>query len=112
MSELRRRNIADSIPAQKRTQTNSDATQSSLPSASVALKTVLIFLSLSVSAFFWRYTQVPPASVNCYAICSRSGARIYTVDDANHIVQCFVIQDEFIVDIGSLGALSSSDFHI
>lgn len=115
MSELRRRNIADSTPAQRRTQleTNSDVTQiSSLPSASVALKTVLIFLSLSASTFFWFYTQVPPASVNCYAICSRSGARIYTVDDANNIVQCLVIQDELIVDIGSLGALSSSNFHI
>ena len=55
-------------------------------------------------AFVWFHTQVPPDSVNCYAICSRSGARVYTVDDANPTVQCLVVQDEFIVDTGSLGA--------
>ncbi|KAG8213763.1 amidohydrolase family-domain-containing protein [Butyriboletus roseoflavus] len=105
MSELRRRNVADSI--QKRTQTNNDATQSVLPSTSVALKMVLVVSCLSVSAFFWFYTQVPLTSLNRYAICSRSGARIYTVDDANPTVQCLVIQDEFIVDTGSLDDVSA-----
>ena len=106
MSELRRRNIADSTPVPRRVQTSSDATQSSLPSASVALKRVLVFSSLAISAgaFFWFYTQVQPASVNCYAICSRSGARVYTVDDVDPAVQCLVIRNQFIVDTGSLGA--------
>lgn len=106
MSHLRRRtNIADSIPAPERTRTNTDATQSSFPSASVVLNSVLIFSSLAVSAFFWVYKRVPLASVNSYAICSRSGARVYTVDDDNPTAQCLVIQDEFIVDTGSLGAV-------
>lgn len=112
MSELRRRNIADSILAEKRTQINSDATQSALPSTSVVPKTVLIVSCLLVCAFFWLYTLAPPTSLNRYAICSRSGARIYTVEDANPTVQCFVIQDEFIVDTGSLGVFLSSHFCI
>ena len=109
MSELRRRNIADPIPAAKGTRTNGDATQGSAPSASVPLKRVVVFSALAISIFFWFYIQVPPASVNCYAVCSRSGARVYTVDDVNSTVQCLVIQDEFIVDIGSLGAFLCSD---
>ena len=105
MSQLRRRNIADSKPAPQGTQPNSDATQSNRLAAFVTLKSVLIFSSLAISACFWIYTQVSPASVSCYAICSRSGKRVYTVDDNYPTVQCLVIQDEFIVDIGSLGTL-------
>ncbi|KAI9572099.1 amidohydrolase family-domain-containing protein [Boletus coccyginus] len=67
----------------------------------------LIFSSLAVSAFFWVYKRVPLASVNSYAICSRSGARVYTVDDDNPTAQCLVIQDEFIVDTGSLDHVSA-----
>lgn len=102
MSELRRRHIADSIPAPRRT---SHATQSSPPGAFITPKSVLIFSSLAISAFLWFYTQVPPASVDCFAICSRAGKRVYTVDDDNPTVQCLVVQDGFIVDTGSLGAL-------
>ena len=104
MSGLRRRNITDTIPPQKKTQNNSDETQTRLLSTFITSKRFLIFLSVAMSAFFWFHTRVPSAAINCYAICSRTGARIYTVDDANPTVQCLVVRDEFIVDTGSLGA--------
>ncbi|KAF8441416.1 amidohydrolase family-domain-containing protein [Boletus edulis BED1] len=106
--KLRRRNIADSIPApnETRSQTSIDATQSSLSTSSIALS-VLIVSSLVTSALFWLYTQVPPASVDAYAVCSRFGQRVYTVDDDNSAVQCLVIRDEFIVDTGSLDDVSA-----
>jgi len=44
-------------------------------------------------------TPLPDA----YALCSRSGAHIYTVDPDFPRVQCMVVQGSHIVDVGAIG---------
>ncbi len=44
-------------------------------------------------------TPLPDA----YALCSRSGAHIYTVDLDHPRVQCMVVQGSHIVDVGAIG---------
>lgn len=64
---------------------------------------ILVFsLAFSCVVFLlYRRQQGPlPAS---YALCSRSGQRIYTVDDAGSRVQCVAVHYSEIVDTGSLG---------
>ena len=46
-----------------------------------------------------RRAPVPDA----YALCSRSGANIYTVDPNNPRAQCMVVQGSYIVDVGAIG---------
>jgi len=38
-----------------------------------------------------------------YALCSRSGANIYTVDPNYPRAQCMVVQGSYIVDTGAIG---------
>ena len=40
---------------------------------------------------------------DAYALCSRSGAHIYTVDPDYPRVQCMVVQGSQIVDVGAIG---------
>ena len=40
---------------------------------------------------------------DAYALCSRSGANIYTVDPDYPRVQCMVVQGSYIVDVGAIG---------
>jgi len=44
-------------------------------------------------------TPLPDA----YALCSRSGAHIYTVDPGYPRAQCMVVQGSHIVDVGAIG---------
>jgi len=46
-----------------------------------------------------RATTVPES----YAICSKKGNKVYTVDDENSQTQCVVVSGAYIVDTGSLG---------
>lgn len=38
-----------------------------------------------------------------YALCSRGGPKIYTVDDNNSKAECLVIQGSIIIDVGRKG---------
>lgn len=40
---------------------------------------------------------------DAYALCSRSGANIYTVDPDFPRAQCMVVQGSYIVDVGAIG---------
>lgn len=63
---------------------------------------LIILLSLAVSAIvvFGPGNDVPlPPS---YALCTRDGDNIYTVDEENKRVQCLLVQDAHIIDAGSL----------
>src|SRR5258707_5894781 len=40
---------------------------------------------------------------DAYALCSRSGANIYTVDPNYPRAQCMVVQGSYIVDVGAIG---------
>lgn len=65
---------------------------------------VLAFIML-VCAVFLSHGETPLAHPlpNSYAVCSRTGAAIYTVDEAGSLVQCMAIHDSHIIATGSLG---------
>lgn len=63
--------------------------------------TVLIFVSLvGVTWILSRSGSV--SSQESYALCSRDGAKIYTVDEHDYKVQCIVVHGHLIVDRGTL----------
>lgn len=66
-------------------------------------RSVILAFSLAASAAWLLYSKEPPPLSNSYAVCSYSGARIYTVDEAVPKVQCLVVDKSFIMDSGSLG---------
>ncbi|KAH7915226.1 amidohydrolase family-domain-containing protein [Hygrophoropsis aurantiaca] len=71
----------------------------------------LIFLTSCALSAAWLFspTTVSPSPAS-YAICSRKGSAVYTVDEDNSVVQCLVIQQSFIVDTGSLGRWLSGNY--
>lgn len=70
----------------------------------------LFLVSVALSCFallFYRKQEV--ALSESYVLCSRSGQRIYTVDDSGSRVQCIAVHYSEIVDTGSLGQLNSEN---
>ncbi|OAX36092.1 hypothetical protein K503DRAFT_695783 [Rhizopogon vinicolor AM-OR11-026] len=63
---------------------------------------VILVLSLAASATWLLSSKEPSPLSDSYAVCSRSGARVYTVDEAVPNVQCLVVDESFIMDSGSL----------
>jgi hypothetical protein len=64
-----------------------------------------IYLLLSVVAlagFLFLFSRTPSALSDSYALCSRDGAKIYTVDETNSQTQCIVVQNSYIIDTGAL----------
>ena len=65
---------------------------------------LLVLLSVATTVFFlsWSATHVshPPTT---YALCTRAGGYIYTMDEGKPIAQCLVVQDTKFVDVGSQG---------
>jgi hypothetical protein len=58
-------------------------------------------LSMLCLAYVSRRERTPLP--DAYALCSRSGAHIYTVDPDYPRVQCMVVQGSHIVDVGAIG---------
>ncbi len=67
--------------------------------AALSVTTSLLFLIWRHSTMRDTLTRLPEA----YALCSRSGAQVYTVDEANPRVRCFVVNDSRFIAIGTLG---------
>ncbi|KAH7888360.1 amidohydrolase family-domain-containing protein, partial [Phlebopus sp. FC_14] len=107
MSELRSRKIVAPASDKSSVQMN----DSKVHDISIATKgyffLVPLLLGLSSIIYFWSGPAVP----DIYAVCSRSGARVYTVDETNSVVQCLVVRDSFIVDTGSLEDVSRKQFN-
>ncbi|RDB25349.1 putative amidohydrolase YtcJ [Hypsizygus marmoreus] len=64
-------------------------------------QTLLALLVLAISAYFALEARYF-ASPNSYALCSKEGPKIYTVDANNSQTQCIVVQGSYIVDQGAL----------
>ncbi|KDR67040.1 hypothetical protein GALMADRAFT_258710 [Galerina marginata CBS 339.88] len=66
-------------------------------------KIALVVIVLSVVAYYtsWHDFNLP----NTYALCSKEGKRIHTVDDHNTLVECILISDSNIVDSGDLATI-------
>ena len=63
---------------------------------------------ISVIFLIYRHVAMKDHSVSpSYAICSRDGPWIYTVDEANSRTQCLVVRDSYIVDTGTSGRYPS-----
>jgi len=77
------------------------------PKASTLLsyRTCIFLASVALScAAFLLYNKPQRLPLpESYVICSRTGNRIYTVDDAGSRVQCLAVHNSKIVATGSLG---------
>jgi hypothetical protein len=65
------------------------------------LYTSSAILSILCLAYVSRKERTPLQ--DAYALCSRSGSHIYTVDPDYPRVQCMVVQGSYIVDVGTIG---------
>jgi hypothetical protein len=61
---------------------------------------------LAVVLAAYAYFQSPKAVSGSYALCSRDGNKIYTVDAHNSRTQCIVIHGSYIIDTGLLRAFA------
>ena len=82
----------------------------SLPSASASapqtnLLSRLLYTSsaiLSILCLVYVSRQERTPLPDAYALCSRTGSHIYTVDPDYPRAQCMVVQGSYIVDIGTI----------
>jgi hypothetical protein len=102
MSELRKRhgpgNFIDTGP-QNVLSRRSPSVLSSVLSGS----RLVILTFLAVFAAWFLSSEETSSLSHSYAVCSSSGARIYTIDHVVPNVQCLVVDGSYIMDSGSLG---------
>ena len=87
------------------------AQKATVPSGSASapwtnLLTRLLYTSsaiLSILCFAYVSRKERTPLQDAYALCSRSGSHIYTVDPDHPRVQCMVVQGSYIVDVGTIG---------
>ncbi|KAI6032798.1 amidohydrolase family-domain-containing protein [Pisolithus orientalis] len=70
-------------------------------------KSLVLLISLVFPLVGFFHLTISSHLPKFYAVCSREGAKIYTVDDNNTVAQCLVVDHMFIVDTGSLEDVSS-----
>ena len=107
MADLRfRSNSTSPKPVAQKATDGYSLPSESAPAPRTHLLTRLLYTSSAIlSILFLTYvskqerTPLPDA----YALCSRSGPHIYTVDPDYPRAQCMVVQGSHIVDVGSIG---------
>lgn len=100
---LRKRQLAADAAATHTSSSAATSLGSTNSAASHRLLLVLVSLVLSATYLYYVNRQTGPVLQTDYALCSPDGAHIYTVDESSPNVQCLVVQNEHIVDVGSLG---------
>ncbi|KAG1840207.1 amidohydrolase family-domain-containing protein [Suillus tomentosus] len=105
MSELRKRQdpgkIADTDPQNVLPSRSTSVLSSVLSGFDRPRLVILILLAAAFAAWFLSPEETSSLS-HSYAVCSSSGARIYTVDHVVPNAQCLVVDGSLILDIGSL----------
>ncbi|EIW82889.1 hypothetical protein CONPUDRAFT_52672 [Coniophora puteana RWD-64-598 SS2] len=103
MSELRKRQTRSRTPVQTKVTSPEPKSNGSAQNvkAATSFSTLLLLVSCALSAAWWL-TVNPRDLPESYAVCSRSGSHIYTVDRNNSVAQCLVVQDSVIADTGYL----------
>jgi hypothetical protein len=77
------------------------------PSSNSSGRHSFIILGVIVALCAYTYLASHTAALsNLYALCSRDGSNIYTVDERNSQTQCIVVHGSYIVDTGSLRKFS------
>jgi hypothetical protein len=105
MADLRLRSQSSSPkPATKKTADSYSVAPISTPRTHRSTRLVYVasvILSVLCLAYVGRRERTPLP--DAYALCSRSGAHIYTVDPDFPRAQCMVVQGSYIVDVGAIG---------
>ena len=75
------------------------------PGSYYSTGTFVIFVYLAVTVAWVSLRKLGTAAPlpDTYALCSRDGAKIYTVDPAQPQVQCIVVEGSLIIDRGAMG---------
>ncbi|KAI0818459.1 amidohydrolase family-domain-containing protein [Trametes gibbosa] len=113
-SALRKR-----TPPEKSSPSSSPPPSPAAPSASLSSTSsgrsttiLLAFISLALSSYFvyskWDSFAFPDPLSDSYAICSREGAQIYTLDADNPRAQCLVVHGSKFTSTGSLDHILST----
>jgi hypothetical protein len=109
MSELRKRQgsgkFNDTGPQNALPRNNDSVLPSVLPG--LGCSSLVILISLAAFAAWFLSPEKIASLSHSYAICSSSGARVYTVDHVVPNVQCLVVDGSLILDTGSLGMSKS-----
>ncbi|KAG1761990.1 amidohydrolase family-domain-containing protein [Suillus occidentalis] len=104
MSELRKRQgsgkFTDTGPQNALPRKNDSVLPSVVPG--LGCYSLVILISLAAFAAWFLSPEKISSLSHSYAICSSSGARVYTVDHVVPNVQCLVVDGSFILDTGSL----------
>lgn len=104
MSELRKRQgsgkFNDTGPQNALPRNNDSVLPSVLPG--LGCSSLVILISLAAFAAWFLSPEKIASLSHSYAICSSSGARVYTVDHVVPNVQCLVVDGSLILDTGSL----------
>ncbi|GLB37251.1 putative amidohydrolase family protein [Lyophyllum shimeji] len=96
------RQLKNPDPANDRRVTQ-DSKLATRGSASARTRQFLISaIVLLLSAYLFIDPQSMKSAAGSYALCSRDGDKVYTVDAQNSQTQCIVVQGAYIVDRGSL----------
>lgn len=77
-----------------------------IPAPRTHLLTRLLYVTsaiLSISCLAYVGGRGRAPLPDAYALCSRSGAHIYTIDPDYPRAQCMVVQGSHIVDVGAIG---------
>jgi hypothetical protein len=69
------------------------------------LRSTILLVSLAI---FYLVLDYYLTLSSPYAVCSRHGENVYTVDKHNRQSQCFVVHNAHIIDVGSLGRINRS----
>ena len=81
----------------------------------LALSLVLVASALSLSrTLYSAHATVAEKPTTSYAICSKEGLNVYTVDTANTKVECLVVEDSLVAATGTMSklTLNSMCYHL
>lgn len=71
---------------------------------------LFVYLAVTVAWVSLRRLGTTAPLPGTYALCSRDGAKIYTVDPTQPQVQCIVVEGSLIIDRGAMG-MHITDLH-
>ena len=106
MADLRLRSLSSSPkPLTKKVVDGYSVASTPAPPQTHLLTRLLYVTSaiLSISCLVYVGGRGSVPLPDAYALCSRSGAYIYTVDPDYPRAQCMVVQGSYIVDVGAIG---------
>jgi hypothetical protein len=106
MADLRLRSLSSSPkPVTKKVADGYSVTPIPAPRTHLLVARLLYVTSaiISISCLAYVGGRGRASLPDAYALCSRSGAHIYTVDPDYPRVQCMVVQGSHIVDVGAIG---------